>query len=106
MLQTSIGRLRAIGLAEAISFLILLGIAMPLKYFADLPRAVTIAGWLHGVLFMTFFVALMQTRETMKWGTRRVGMVLLAALLPFGPFVIDSSLKKEDEAVQGGKQKA
>ena len=105
MLRTSIGRLRAIGLAEAISFLMLLGIAMPLKYFADLPRAVTIAGWLHGVLFMTFFIALMQTRETMKWDTRRTGMVLLAALLPFGPFVIDSSLK-EDEAVQRGKQKA
>jgi hypothetical protein len=52
------------------------------------------------------FFALMQTREAMKWNTRRTGMVLLAALLPFGPFVIDSSLKKEDETVQRGKQKA
>ena len=51
----------------------LLGIAMPLKYFADLPRAVTIAGWLHGVLFMTFFIALMHTRETMKWDTATGG---------------------------------
>ena len=105
MLRTSIGRLRAIGLAEAISFLMLLGIAMPLKYLADLPRAVTVAGWLHGVLFMTFFIALMHTRETMKWDTRRTGMVLLAALLPFGPFVIDSSLKKEDGAVRRRKPK-
>ena len=103
MLRTSIGRLRAIGLAEAVSFLLLLGIAMPLKYFADLPRAVTIAGWLHGTLFMAF-ISLMQTREAMKWDTRRTGMVLLAALLPFGPFVIDSSLKREDETVQRGKQ--
>jgi integral membrane protein len=106
MLRTSIGRLRAIGLTEAVSFLVLLGIAMPLKYFADLPRAATIAGWLPGVLFITFFFALMQTREAMKWNTRRTGMVPLAALLPFGPFVIDSSLKKEDETVQRGKQKA
>ena len=68
MLRTSIGRLRAIGLAEAISFLMLLGIAMPLKYFADFPRAVTIAGWLHGVLFMAFFIALMQTRESDEMG--------------------------------------
>jgi len=105
MLRTSIGRLRAIGLAEAVSFLLLLGIAMPLKYFADLPRAVTIAGWLHGTLFMAFFIALMHTREAMKWDTRRTGIVLLAALLPFGPFVIDSSLKKEDETVQRGGQK-
>jgi integral membrane protein len=105
MLRTSIGRLRAIGLAEAVSFLMLLGIAMPLKYFADLPRAVTIAGWLHGILFMAFFIALMQTREAMKWDTRRTGMVLLAGLLPFGPFVIDSSLKKEAESGQRGGQK-
>jgi integral membrane protein len=84
----------------------LLGIAMPLKYFANLPRAVTIAGWLHGILFLAFFIALMQTREAMKWDTRRTGMVLLAGLLPFGPFVIDSSLKREDETVQQRGQKA
>jgi integral membrane protein len=100
MLKTSIGRLRAIGLAEGVSFLVLLGIAMPLKYFADLPRAVTIVGWLHGILFMAFLVVLMQARDVMQWNLRRTGTVLLAALLPFGPFVIDRRLRKEDEAVR------
>ena len=104
MLKTPIDRLRAIGLTEGVSFLLLLGIAMPLKYFADLPRAVTIAGWLHGILFMALLVVLMQTRDVMKWNLRRTGMVLLAALLPFGPFVIDPFLRRENEAVQRRKQ--
>ena len=46
--------LRKAGIAEGISFLVLLGIAMPLKYLFDQPMAVTIVGWAHGVLFVVF----------------------------------------------------
>jgi integral membrane protein len=100
MLRTSIGRLRAIGLVEGISFLLLLGIAMPLKYFASMPQAVTVVGWLHGVLFITFCIALAQARQEANWNARQTGLVLIAGLLPFGPFVIDARLRKEDEAPQ------
>jgi len=57
MLKTSIGRLRTIALIEGISFIVLLGIAMPLKYLAGMPQAVTFAGWLHGMLFIAFCIA-------------------------------------------------
>jgi integral membrane protein len=63
MFSTSIGRLRAVALVEGVSFLLLLGIAMPLKYFAAIPQAVTIAGWLHGLLFMAFCIALTQAHQ-------------------------------------------
>ena len=97
MLKTPVGRLRAVGMIEAISFLVLLGIAMPLKYFADLPEGVRIVGWVHGILFIGFLVALMLARDAMQWNLRWTALVLLAALLPFGPFVIDGRLRKEDE---------
>jgi integral membrane protein len=100
MLRTSIGRLRAIGLVEGTSFLLLLGVAMPLKYFAGMPQAVTVVGWLHGVLFITFCIALAQAHQEAKWHARRSGLVLMAGLLPFGPFVIDARLRKEDEELQ------
>ncbi|MEX0802068.1 MAG: DUF3817 domain-containing protein [Candidatus Binatia bacterium] len=100
MLRTPIGRLRVIGLIEGVSFLLLLGVAMPLKYFAGLPTAVTVVGWLHGILFIGFFIVLMLARESMQWGLRWTGIVLLAALLPLGPFVIDGRLRTEDEADQ------
>jgi integral membrane protein len=97
MLRTPVGRLRAAGIIEGVSFLVLLGIAMPLKYFADLPEAVRIVGWVHGILFIGFFIALILARDAMQWSLGWTGLVLVAALLPFGPFVIDGRLRKEDE---------
>ena len=100
MFKTPIGRLRAIGILEAISFLVLLGIAMPLKYFAGQPQAVKVAGWIHGVLFMLFCCFLLDAKQHATWSFRQAGAVLVAALLPFGPFVIDRRLRKEDEGLQ------
>ena len=101
MLHTSIGRLRAIALIEGVSFLLLLGVAMPLKYFAGMPRAVTVAGWLHGLLFIAFCIALAQARQDANWSARQSGTVLIAALLPFGPFVIDKKLRREESVLRG-----
>jgi|SRR4030095_10750673 integral membrane protein len=100
MLRTPIGRLRAVGILEAISFLVLLGIAMPLKYFAGFPQAVKVAGWTHGVLFMLFCCFLLEAKQQASWSFRQAGAVLVAALLPFGPFVIDRRLRKEDKELQ------
>ena len=92
MLRTSIGRLRAIGLAEAVSFLLLLGIAMPLKYFAGEPEAVRVVGMAHGVLFLAYLLAIVHAHVEYNWNLRRSSLVFLAALLPFGPFVADSKV--------------
>ncbi len=100
MPKTSIGRLRTIGLIEGVSFLLLLGVAMPLKYFAGLPQAVKIVGWIHGLLFITFCMLLLQARLDAKWNAWRTGTILVAALLPFGPFVIDNRLRQEDQALR------
>ena len=81
--------LRKIALLEAVSFLLLLFIAMPLKYALDMPLAVKVTGWIHGALFMIFCVALLQTMLAAKWPISRSAMVFIAALIPFGPFVID-----------------
>jgi len=98
MLSTSIGRLRAIGLIEGVSYLLLLGVAMPLKYMADMPEAVTLVGAIHGGLFLLFCVALLRAWVDRQWPITRVLVVFAAAVLPFGPFVIDGRLKAEDGA--------
>src|SRR3954463_9701707 len=89
-LSTALGRLRLIGVLEGISFLVLLGIAMPLKYLAGHPEAVRIVGMAHGVLFLTYIAAITQAQiQSENWPWRRSGLVLLSSLLPFGPFVVD-----------------
>jgi integral membrane protein len=98
VLRTPIGRLRAVGLFEGASFLLLLAVAMPLKYFAGMPLAVKVAGSAHGVLFLLFCAALAHASLSSRWSFSRSAAVFVAALLPFGPFVIDARLKREDSA--------
>ena len=103
MTQTPIGRLRLVGILEGLSFIILLGIAMPLKYIWGQPLAVRVVGMVHGVLFIWFCGVLLVAKDTAGWDLKKAGRILFAALLPFGPFVIDGSLKREDEALQATK---
>jgi integral membrane protein len=95
MLQHPIGRLRLAGLLEGTSFLVLLGVAMPLKYLADLPMAVKVVGWAHGILFMVFCLALLHAKDHADWPLSRAVKLFVAALLPFGPFVVDRGLRAE-----------
>ena len=89
MKRNPIPFLRTIAKVEAVSFLVLAGVAMPLKYLAGQPFAVTVVGWIHGVLFMIFCVALLRTMLVARWPLRRGMVIFIAALLPFGPFLVD-----------------
>ncbi|MFC5408100.1 DUF3817 domain-containing protein [Larkinella bovis] len=97
-LKTSLGRFRLVGLLEGISYLVLLGIAMPLKYLANLPMAVKMVGWAHGMLFLAYILALIAVTFDRRWSFSRVVVAFIASLLPFGTFWLDGRLKKEEEA--------
>lgn len=86
---------RIIGFCEGVSFLLLLLIAMPLKYMFDLPAAVTIVGSLHGGLFVLYILAaaifVIVTRSSfLAW----LGAIVASAL-PFGPFIYDAKIIKK-----------
>jgi integral membrane protein len=94
MFRSPVHTLRLLALAEGVSFLLLLGVAMPLKYLAHLPVAVKIAGWIHGALFISFGITLAYVFFNKKWPVSRAALVFVAALIPFGPFLIDRRLKE------------
>jgi integral membrane protein len=87
-------RLRHLGLIEGTSFLILLFVAMPLKYLADRPAAVTWVGWAHGALFLAYVLQLALVFFLQRWPFWRGALLLLAALVPFGPFLLDRRMKE------------
>jgi integral membrane protein len=97
MKNNPIPALRITGLLEAVSFLVLLGVAMPLKYLAGLPTAVKVAGWIHGVLFVLLCAALLRALVVARWPAGRAALVFVAALLPFGPFLLDRRMKQYNE---------
>ena len=87
-------KLRILGVIEGFSTLALFGIAMPLKYIAGMPMAVTIVGSIHGLLFLglvTMFLVGMK-RIPIPPGLTAFGIV--GAVVPFGPFVVDHWLGK------------
>ena len=89
--------LRKIGGIEGVSFLLLIGIAMPLKYAAGKPLAVKVLGWAHGVLFVIFCLSLLQTMRAAGWPLGRAALVFAAGLVPFGPFLLDRRLKRFEQ---------
>ncbi|GEN35705.1 DUF3817 domain-containing protein [Aneurinibacillus danicus] len=95
MLKTPLGRLRAIGLVEGISLLLLLGIAMPLKYMADIPEVVSVVGLIHGVLFVLYLFAVAHVTFALRWSFDRVMGAVVASVIPFGNFVLDARLRRE-----------
>ena len=66
-MKNSLHILRFIGLLEGISFLVLLGIAMPLKYYMNKPETVKIVGMAHGVLFVLYVINLLIVHIQFKW---------------------------------------
>ena len=84
-----ITRCRRVAFAEGLSFLVLLFIAMPLKYLADMPLAVRYVGWAHGILFVWYWVAAIPLFTRLKWDLERIIGLGAASVLPFGTFVME-----------------
>lgn len=80
---------KAVALAEGVSFLLLLGVAMPLKYMAGMPEAVKLVGWLHGVLFIAYGILGIMLVTRLKWPLERLSGIFIAGVLPFGTFVLE-----------------
>ncbi|MBA3901227.1 MAG: DUF3817 domain-containing protein [Bacteroidetes bacterium] len=95
MKSKTIKTFRIIGIAEGTSFLLLLGVAMPLKYMADMPAAVKYTGWAHGVLFLLYLVYLFKVEAQLKWTLSELFIAGMASLVPFGPFLLEKKLKRE-----------
>ena len=92
LLNTTLGRLRIVAFLEGISFLVLLGIAMPLKYLASYPGPVKVVGMLHGILFITYVILLLWTKAEYRWTFTKTFYAFIASLIPFGTFYADKKI--------------
>jgi integral membrane protein len=95
--MNTINIFRKVAVAEGISYILLIFIAMPLKYWAHIPEAVKYTGWAHGVLFMLYIVFFIMTWMEVKWNIGKAAMIVFASLLPFAPFWVDKRLRKDSE---------
>lgn len=91
--NSPVDRLRLASWLDGLSYLILIGIAMPLKYLAGEPLAVRIVGMAHGVLFLALCACLLEVLLRKKLTFGWCVIVFLCALFPFAPFILDRKLK-------------
>jgi integral membrane protein len=94
-MSSSLSIFRKVAIAEGISYLLLLFVAMPLKYLAGLPLYVKYTGWGHGLLFVLYAATLILAWQEQKWKFGKAVLIFLASLLPFAPFIVDRKLKDE-----------
>jgi len=92
MFSTNSGRLRLLAYLEGISFLLILGVSMPLKYFYQMPTPNLVIGMIHGILFIAYCAFVIIVKSEQKWNLSKTTWALVAAFLPFGTFVADVKL--------------
>lgn len=94
-LKDAEGKFLAIAFLEGISFLVLLGIAMPLKYMGGMPLPVKYVGWAHGLLFVLYMITLLQVTLEKQWKWNKTGLAFIVSFLPFGTFWFEARHRKE-----------
>ncbi len=83
---------------EGLSYILLLFVAVPLKYINGDPQYVKLLGMPHGILFIAYIVLAIWLRPDFKWNTKDFFIVLIASLIPFGTFYIDRVYLKQKVA--------
>ena len=93
-LNTMMGQLRLVAFLEGLSLILLLFVAMPLKYMADMPAMVRIVGMAHGLLFIGYVGYVLFAKSEFKWSWGKTLLALVLSIVPFGTFWADWKLFK------------
>jgi integral membrane protein len=97
-MSNALARFRIIALAEGTSFLVLLLIAMPMKYALEMPMINKVVGWIHGVLFILYVVMGLHAAIDEEWSPGFMLVAFVASLVPGGTFWLDRKLRPEQPA--------
>lgn len=94
MSEKPLKRFRFMGLLEGSSLLILLFLAMPLKYFFGMPEAVSVVGSIHGFLFVSYCLMIAYMTFIVRWPFFYSIIAVIVAFIPFGNIIFDRKLDK------------
>ena len=94
--RNELNTLLRVGFWEGISYILLLGVAMPLKYYGGIPKTVSYTGMVHGVLFIAFMMLIIQALSNQLINRKQAFMLAFASILPLGTFFLDRLLVRKD----------
>ena len=82
---------RIIALLEGLSYILLLFVAVPIKYYLGDPTFVKLLGMPHGLLFIAYVAFAIFLKEDQNWSLKVLLLILFASIVPFGTFYIDKA---------------
>ena len=102
LIKTNIGRLRIIAFLEGLSLILLVFVAVPLKYVAGNPVGSEVLGPIHGALFLLFILNTISVAIEYDWGlfSKKTWLVFLSSFVPFGTFYMDRKILSRSEKVE------
>ncbi|MDB2661354.1 DUF3817 domain-containing protein [Flavobacteriaceae bacterium] len=86
---------RVVSFLEGTSYLLLLFVAVPVKYWMNDPQYVKLLGMPHGLLFVGYIVLAFLLKSELNWSIKKLGVVLIASILPFGTFYVDKKYLRD-----------
>lgn len=96
-MKNSIKKFGLINSIEGYSYLLLLFVAMPMKYMMEIPMATKIVGSIHGALFVLFMLLLVVAWQDAKWSFKDSTLFFVAALIPFGTFFTKKRIQRYEK---------
>ena len=102
MMMNAYSRFRLVGWLEGASLLVLLGVAVPLKYLGGDPEAVRMVGPIHGFFFSVYCLLLADVHMKQRWPLRQTALFFIGALVPFGTFALDGRLRRSFVSLEEG----
>ena len=93
MINQNVKKFGLINTIEGYSYILLLFVAMPMKYLLNIPIAVKVVGMAHGILFILFCMLLFRAWKDVNWPFKNNILFFTASLIPFGTFFTKSKIK-------------
>lgn len=85
---------RLVSFLEGVSFILLLFVAVPLKYYGGNDSFVKMLGMPHGLLFVIYLIMAIMLKYELNWKMKTLSIIVLASVIPFGTFYIDRKYLK------------
>jgi integral membrane protein len=93
--RAALTRYRVMAYVVGVWLILLVLVAMPLKYLADSPRMVEIVGPVHGFLYLAYLATALDLAFRARWSAVRTVLVMLAGTVPFLSFVAERKVTRE-----------
>ncbi|NEA33354.1 DUF3817 domain-containing protein [Streptomyces sp. SID13031] len=93
--RSALTRYRVIAYIVGVMLLVLVFVAMPLKYIGDNPSAMNVVGPLHGFLYVVYLLGAFDLARRVRWSLPRLVLVALAGTIPFLSFYAERKVTHE-----------